>query len=303
MSPVFLSAMYVGRFAPSPSGRLHFGSLVAALGSYLRARHENGRILLRIEDLDFYRCKKEYSNLIINELHTFGFEYDGVPYIQSEHTDVYLEKAIELIDKGEAYYCHCTRAMKKIEPCHCKNLNLQQTDNTNYALNYEVKDVCNNTFEDVLLGKVHTDYTNNELTLIRADKVISYNLGCIVDDILEGVTEIVRGADLIDITPSQISLYKSFDKEAPRYLHLPLIMQDSKRKLSKQNHSPAVLDLASPQRLLITGLKFLNQKTDDLNENMTVYKILAMAVDRFDVFAISKKPLLMMELSFFNDTI
>lgn len=150
--------------------------------------------------------------------------------------------------------------MKKIAPCHCKNLHLQQTENTNYALNYEVKDVCNNTFEDVLLGKVHTDYTNNELTLIRADKVISYNLGCVVDDILEGVTEIVRGADLIDITPSQISLYKSFDKEAPRYLHLPLIMQDSKRKLSKQNHSPAVLDLASPQRLLITGLKFLNQK-------------------------------------------
>ena len=112
MSPVFLPTMYIGRFAPSPSGRLHFGSLVAALGSYLRARHENGRILLRIEDLDFYRCKKEYTNLIINELHTLGFEYDGVPYIQSEHTDVYLEKAIELIDKGEAYYCHCTRAMK-----------------------------------------------------------------------------------------------------------------------------------------------------------------------------------------------
>ena len=96
MSPVFLSAMYVGRFAPSPSGRLHFGSLVAALGSYLRARHENGRILLRIEDLDFYRCKKEYTSLIINELHTLGFEYDGETYIQSEHTDVYLEKAKEL---------------------------------------------------------------------------------------------------------------------------------------------------------------------------------------------------------------
>ncbi len=292
MSPVFLLAMYIGRFAPSPSGRLHFGSLVAALGSYLRARHENGRILLRIEDLDYYRCKKEYTSLIINELHTLGFEYDGVPYIQSEHTDVYLEKAKELIDRGEAYYCHCTRAMKKIEPCHCKELHLQQTENTNYALNYEVHDVCNNTFEDVLLGKVHTDYTTNELTLIRADKVISYNLGCVVDDIIEGVTEIVRGADLIDITPSQISLYSSFSKEAPSYLHLPLIMQDSKRKLSKQNHSPAVLDLASPQRLLITGLKFLNQETDDLNENMTVYKILAMAVDRFDVSAISKKPLL-----------
>lgn len=293
MSPAFLSAMYVGRFAPSPSGRLHFGSLVAALGSYLRARHENGRILLRIEDLDFYRCKKEYTSLIINELHTLGFEYDGETYIQSEHTDVYLEKAKELIYKGEAYYCHCTRAMKKIEPCHCKNLHLQQTENTNYALNYEVKDVCNNTFVDVLLNKVHTDYTNNELTLIRADKVISYNLGCVVDDILEGVTEIVRGADLIDITPSQISLYKSFDKEAPRYLHLPLIMQDSKRKLSKQNHSPAVLDLAGPQQLLITGLKLLNQETDDLNEKMSVKKILSMAIDRFNVKNISKEPLLL----------
>lgn len=296
MSPVFLSAMYVGRFAPSPSGRLHFGSLVAALGSYLRARHENGRILLRIEDLDFYRCKKEYTSLIINELHTLGFEYDGETYIQSEHTDVYLEKAKELIDKGEAYYCHCTRAMRKQEPCHCKELHLQQTENTNYALNYEVHDVCNNTFEDELLGKVHCEYKTHELTLIRTDRVISYNLGCVVDDILEGVTEIVRGADLIDITPAQLSLYSSFNKNAPRYLHLPLIMQDSERKLSKQNHSPAVLDLASPQKLLITGLKFLNQETEDLNEDMSVYKILSKAVDRFCIEKISKRPLLMIKL-------
>lgn len=291
MSPVFLPAMYTGRFAPSPSGRLHLGSLVAALGSYLRARHENGRILLRIEDLDFYRCKKEYTTLILSELHTLGFEYDGEPYIQSEHTELYLEKAKELIDRGEAYYCHCTRAMKKKTPCHCRALHLEQSKDTNYALNYEVKDVCSNTFEDVLLGRVHTEYRPYELTLIRSDKVISYNLACVCDDILEGITEIVRGADLIDITPAQLSLYSSFKANPPQYLHLPLIMQDKKRKLSKQNHSPAVLDLASPQRLLIAGLKLLNQETEDLDEKMSVEKILSKAIDRFKVENISKEPL------------
>ncbi len=293
MSPVFLSAMYIGRFAPSPSGRLHFGSLVAALGSYLRARSENGRILLRIEDLDFYRCKKEYTSVIIRELHTLGFEYDGDPYIQSEHTDLYLEKAKELLNHGEAYYCQCTRAMKKKTPCHCKELHLEQKEDTNYALNYEVKDVCNNSFEDVLLGRIHTEKIQNELTLIRADKVISYNLGCVCDDILGGVTEIVRGSDLIDITPAQLSLYSSFNTEPPGYLHLPLIMQDREKKLSKQNHSPAVLDLAGPQQLLITGLKLLNQETDDLDEKMSVKKILSMAIDRFNVKNISKEPLLL----------
>ena len=92
--------------------------------------------------------------------------------------------------------------MRKQEPCYCKELHLQKPENTNYALNYEVHDVCNNTFEDELLGKVHCEYKTHELTLIRTDRVISYNLGCVVDDILEGVTEIVRGADLIDITPA-----------------------------------------------------------------------------------------------------
>lgn len=281
---------YIGRFAPSPSGRLHFGSLICALGSYLKARHVNGKYLLRIEDLDYFRCKNEYTKVIIDELHTLGFEYDEAPYIQSEHISIYEEIATELIKRNYAFYCDCTRAFLKEHSCNCRPRNLSPKEDLHMSLRYSIPNNYQNFFEDELLGTVDGKIANSFLTLIRSDKVISYNLACVTDDILQGVTQVVRGSDLINITTSQMCLYKSLNKDYISYIHLPLAMQDDKYKLSKQNHAKPVMDTNTPQNLLIIALKFLGQDTTDLHKDMKVEKILNLAVDRFDINLIPKKP-------------
>lgn len=280
---------YIGRFAPSPSGRLHFGSLVSALGSYLRARSLNGKILLRIEDLDFYRCKDEYTKAIIKELKVLGFEYDNDPYIQSKHQDIYREYAQKLLDKRDAYYCKCTREDLKHSPCKCKFLHLVPNDKQAMSLRYEV-DTSITSFEDSLLGTVISAPLVDNFTLIRKDKVIAYNLACVVDDALEGVTEVVRGSDLIDITTSQISLYRSFNFAKAKYLHLPLAMENSEFKLSKQNKAKAILDIAPPSVLLKEALEFLGQETSFFTPSMTPSQILDKAISNFNLKAIPTMP-------------
>src|SRR5574344_388638 len=288
MPPIFMQ--YIGRFAPSPSGRLHFGSLVCALGSFLKARHVNGKYLLRIEDLDYYRCNSGLTKVIIDELHALGFEYDEPPYIQSEHVSVYKEIAQELIKNKDAFYCDCSRSFLKANPCNCRQENLLPSNDLHLSLRYSISKDHQPFFYDELLGTVQSKISDNFITLIRADKVISYNLACVTDDILQGITQVVRGSDLIDITTSQMCLYKSLNKEYISYLHLPLAMQDDKFKLSKQNHAKAVMDIDTPQNLLLKALNFLGQNTTDLNKEMKVEKILSLAVDRFELNLIPKEP-------------
>lgn len=274
---------YIGRFAPSPSGRLHFGSLVAALGSYAVAKINNGKILLRIEDLDFFRCKKEYTSIILKELDEFGFCFDGKPYIQSEHTDVYYKIARKLFDEGKAFYCDCTRSYLKKNSCQCIKKGLRGESQNNLALRFIIQDSPQEYFEDEIYGQVHSPVALDSLTIIRRDKVISYNLACVVDDIRQQVTQVVRGSDLIDITTTQMCLYKALNTDYISYLHLPLAMADEKYKLSKQNRSPAVLDQGTPSQMLIEALTFLNQDTEGLRPQMKPKNILDKALDRFDI--------------------
>ncbi len=273
---------YIGRFAPSPSGRLHFGSLVAALGSYLVAKSNNGKILLRIEDLDFFRCRKEFTTEILKELDIFGFKYDGEPYIQSEHTDVYYKIAQNLVDEGKAFYCNCSRNQLKTAKCRCIEKYIQPSSDQNLALRFKIPKEHEDSFYDEINGKIHSPVITDALTIVRRDKVISYNLACVVDDIRQGITQVVRGSDLIDITTTQMCLYKAMGQDYISYLHLPLAMADEKYKLSKQNRSTAVLDMASPSHMLICALKFLNQDTENLSDSMSPVCILKRAVDRFD---------------------
>lgn len=280
---------YTGRFAPSPSGRLHYGSLICALGSYLVAKHFHGRILLRIEDLDFYRCKKEYTTQIIEELNSLGFEYDEPPYIQSEHTEVY-EKAIKaLLEKNKAFYCDCTRAKIKETPCTCyqrqQELDLSNPHSVRYRL-----DGIENIFDDYLQGKVKTTFNENTLVLKRADGMIAYNLACVVDDIRQGVTQVVRGSDLTDITPAQMCLYKDFNAKDVSYLHLPLVLEDEKHKLSKQNLAKPVLDLDTKENLLISALEFLGQDISRIYVNSGCKGILNKAIESFDIKRINSLP-------------
>lgn len=276
-------SQYIGRFAPSPSGRLHFGSLVAAVGSYAVAKIKNGKILLRIEDLDFFRCKKEYTRIILRELDEFGFKFDGEPYIQSEHTDVYYKVARELVAKKKAFYCNCTRSFLKNNTCQCLNKCLKEDSEANLALRFIIPTEHQNYFEDAIYGQKTFPVSQESLTLIRRDKVISYNLACVVDDINQGVTQVVRGSDLIDITTTQMCLYKALDTDYISYLHLPLAMADETYKLSKQNRSPAVLDQGSPSQMLIKALEFLNQDTAGLQPQMTPQTILDKSLERFEI--------------------
>ena len=279
---------YTGRFAPSPSGRLHFGSLVCAVGSYLRARSLGGRILLRIEDLDYYRCSAKYTDIIIRELHELGFEYDGEPYIQSEHQDIYLEVAKKLEDKALAYGCSCSRATLRSTGCICKREHFERK--RGLSLRFPLSAYTADSFEDELLGKVSCPIRSKDLTLIRGDNVISYNLACVTDDILQGVTEVVRGSDLCDITTSQLCLYKALNTQPPHYLHLPLVMENETYKLSKQNRAQPVMTLASPSGLLIMALEFLNQDTRSYSESMKPAEILKKAAGDFTVQSIPKGP-------------
>ncbi len=276
-------SQYIGRFAPSPSGRLHFGSLVAALGSYAVAKINDGKILLRIEDLDFFRCKKEYTRIILKELEEFGFCFDGKPYIQSEHTDVYYKIAKNLVNKGKAFYCNCTRSYLKTNTCHCLDKDLKENSEDNLALRFIIPEKHQDYFDDEIYGKMTFPVPQEYLTLIRRDKVISYNLACVVDDINQGVTQVVRGADLIDITTTQMCLYKALEADYISYLHLPLAMADETYKLSKQNRSPAVLDQGTPSEMLIKALDFLNQDIEDLRPEMSPKAILSRTLDRFDI--------------------
>lgn len=273
---------YIGRFAPSPSGRLHFGSVVCAVAVFLRAKSQDGLCYLRIEDLDIDRCKSGNTKAILDDLNTLGFIFDGDVFIQTQNTDRYLRQGDYLFKNNEAFYCSCTRALLKQRPCKCATVHLNKSDST--ALFYKVKHT-QNSFYDVLRKDIFVQNIQDSVCLIRKDGIISYNLACVTDDIDMGITEIVRGADLVDITPVQLEMYDAFKANKPKYMHIPLALMDEKHKLSKQNHSKAALDLLPPEKVLIKALKFLNQKTSDLN-GLNCRQILQKSADRFTISAI-----------------
>lgn len=274
---------YKGRFAPSPSGRLHFGSIVCAVAVFLRAKSQDGLCCLRIEDLDLERCKTGNTKAILDDLNTLGFVFDGEVLIQTQNTKRYLKQGDYLFTNNEAFYCSCTRALLKQRPCTCSSLHLEKSDNT--ALFYKVKN-NKGSFNDALRGEVFVDNIQNTVCLIRKDGIISYNLACVTDDIDMGITEIVRGADLIDITPVQIEMYEAFKACKPNYLHIPLALMDENHKLSKQNHSKAALDLMAPEKVLIKALEFLNQDISNLH-TLSCRQILQKAADRFTLSSIN----------------
>ena len=272
---------YIGRFAPSPSGRLHFGSVVAALGSYLRAKSLNGKWLIRIEDLDTPRCPPGTAEIILQELDALGLKSDGEILIQSKRKAVYEKVLNDLIAKKQAFFCTCTRAQLTKRPCSCY---LEAKENLSHAsvrfkpsLGYE------SSFHDELKGDIKVDLPDKFITLKRSDGIIAYNLACVTADALCNVTEIVRGSDLIDVTPIQISLFKALQHKVPSFLHLPLALEVNGEKLSKQNHAKAIFDVLTVQEILIVVLRFLGQDTCRLNKSMSVNSILDFAVTNFSL--------------------
>lgn len=235
---------YIGRFAPSPSGELHFGSLIAALGSYLQARARQGQWLVRIEDIDPPREVPGAAETILRQLEHYGLHWDGDVLWQSQRHDAYRERLAWLAEQGLSYNCTCTRARIQsvggVYDGHCRT---RHNGPENAAVRLIQRSPVTQ-FTDVLSGTIQADerLAREDFIIHRRDGLFAYNLAVVIDDHFQGVTEIVRGADLVEPTVRQISLYQQFGWAVPDYIHLPLAVNEQGNKLSKQNHAPELPD-------------------------------------------------------------
>ncbi|MEH6353266.1 tRNA glutamyl-Q(34) synthetase GluQRS [Pseudomonas sp. 3JA] len=252
---------YIGRFAPTPSGHLHFGSLVAALASYLDARAMGGRWLLRMEDLDPPREEPGAQAAILKALESYGFEWDGEMVRQSERHDAYDQVINRLFSQGLAYACTCSRkqleAYQGIYPGLCRNAGHGTED---AAIRLRVPELEYH-FTDRVQGEFrqHLGREVGDFVIRRRDGLYAYQLAVVLDDAWQGVTDIVRGADLLDSTPRQLYLQELLGLPQPRYLHVPLITQPDGNKLGKSYRSPPLAaDQATP--LLLRALRALGQQ-------------------------------------------
>jgi glutamyl-Q tRNA(Asp) synthetase len=267
--------MYVGRFAPSPTGALHFGSLVAALASWLDARAARGRWLVRMEDLDAPREQQGAADLILRTLERLGLTWDGPVLYQSSRREAYV-CALEKL-RAYSYWCGCTRREiadwslgiaadgASIYPGTCR---------TGVAAGKAARALRIRTgpapvsFDDRVQGRqtqfLETDV--GDFVVYRADGQFAYQLAVVVDDADQGVTDVVRGADLLDSTARQMHLQRLLGFATPRYLHVPAAVNAAGEKLSKQTGA-AALDAAHPEQAIRAALRFLGQApADDVEE-------------------------------------
>lgn len=284
---------YVGRFAPSPSGPLHFGSLVCALASYLHAKQAQGKWLVRIEDIDVQRTSNEMIRAIAASLKAHGMQWDasddqgkfmlvsdnsqlartidedirqdfpGLSY-QSQRYGLYEAKLAQLQASNSVYACKCSRkeisARAPYYDRHCRGLNLPFKQ---FAIRWK-NDLARESFDDLHVG---TQYVNERMAkedpvLKRADGMYAYHLAVVADDIEQGVTHIVRGSDLIETSPIQISLFEALGAQAPVYFHIPVASHEPGQKLSKQNLAPAIDNTRALDNLK-SSLAFLGMQQKD----------------------------------------
>lgn len=255
-----MSAAYVGRFAPSPTGPLHAGSAVAALASWLDARAHGGRWLLRIEDVDTPRCSAEAEREILRQLDALGLHADAAPVAQRDRGALYQAALDRLGAAGLAYPCACTRAQiaaanaalgraparhgELVYPGTCRS---GLHGGAPRAWRLRLPDDARVDWTDRRLGPQQQDVACEvgDVVLKRADGLWAYQLAVVVDDAAQGVTDVVRGEDLADNTPRQLLLQRALGLPALRYLHTPLVLAADGEKLSKQ-HGAAPLDVAEP---------------------------------------------------------
>ncbi|HBT31784.1 MAG TPA: tRNA glutamyl-Q(34) synthetase GluQRS [Pusillimonas sp.] len=229
---------YVGRFAPSPSGPLHDGSLVAAMAGYLDARARNGRWLLRIEDIDTPRVVRDADRIIMGQLEKLGMQWDDTPVWQSHRLADYETAFQRLLQQKLIYPCGCTRqeAGKGPYPGTCRNGLAPGRQARAWRFRVEPSVV---SFHDRWLGTQGQDVGRDvgDFIIKRADGLWAYQLVVVIDDAWQGITDIVRGADLLSSTGRQIQLAQALGYAYPRVMHVPLVLDEFGQKLSKQNHA------------------------------------------------------------------
>ena len=269
----------VGRFAPSPSGRMHLGNLLCCLLAWLSARSAGGRVVLRIEDLDAMRCPRAYADLLEQDLTWLGLDWDEGgskggphrPYYQSERSEIYNTYYQRLVKLGVVYPCFCSRGQlhaasaphrsdgQVVYPGACRALTAQQAAEAARrrppAWRLRLPDSLTLSFTDGHMGPV-TQYLAadcGDFVLRRADGVFAYQLAVVVDDALMGVTQVVRGGDLLSSAPRQLWLYRLLDLSAPEFYHLPLLLAPDGRRLSKRDGDQSLEHLQSrysPQQII-----------------------------------------------------
>ncbi len=256
---------YIGRFAPSPTGPLHFGSLLAAVASYLQAKSQAGLWLLRVEDIDPPRAQDGATEEILTALERYGFEWDGPVSYQSESLQRHLQVISDLRTAGLAYPCSCSRRMLAevergplgaIYPGTCRD----GYEGDEFAIRVRTDDATVQ-FDDILQGTQcqHLGRESGDFVILRRDGLIAYHLAVVVDDFEQGISEIVRGIDLLDSTPRQIHLQHLLGYRTPTYLHIPVAENDQGQKLSKLTGAAAIpLDDVGP--ILIAALDALGQQ-------------------------------------------
>lgn len=300
------------RFAPSPTGFMHLGGLRTALYAYLYAKSNGGDFILRIEDTDQNRYVEGAVELIYSSLRESGLIYDEGPdvggnygpYVQSERKEIYAEYAKKLIDLGGAYYCFCSK--ERLESLtdengnrkydkHCLNLPKEEIElrlklGEPYVIRQNIPTEGTSTYEDMVYGTIKVDYADLEDNiLIKSDGMPTYNFANVIDDHLMGITHVIRGTEYLSSTPKYNLMYDAFGWERPKYIHLPTIMKDATRKLSKRYGDANFDDFVKKGYLkeaIINYVALLGWSPKDNIEKMTLPEM----VKLFSLDGISKSP-------------
>lgn len=316
------------RFAPSPTGYLHLGGLRTALYAYLFARKDNGTFILRIEDTDQEREVEGAVDLIFKSMKEAGLHYDEGPdvggdygpYIQTQRKSTYLPYAMELVEKGAAYPCFCTKeeleqrraaAQARGETFkydkHCLHLDKEEAkrrmaSGEPFVIRQNVPVTGTASFDDLLFGHVEAPCdTLDDNVLIKQDGLPTYNFANVVDDHLMAITHVMRGTEYLSSTPKYNLLYESFGWTPPTYVHLPVVMKDASRKLSKRYGDPSFEDLLAMgyvKEAIINFIALLGWSPGDDREFFTLSEL----VEAFDVKGLNKAPAIfnMDKLTWFN---
>jgi glutamyl-Q tRNA(Asp) synthetase len=261
---------YRGRFAPSPTGPLHFGSLVAAVASFLEAKTAGGEWLVRIEDLDTARVVPGSADDILKTLDTFQFHWDGPVLYQSTRTAAYEDALQRLLRLEVAFHCSCSRSEIEAAQPMPRRVGEEarypgwcragvRSPNRNLAVRFRVDDTVGR-FEDKVQGDVSIDLTTDagDFVIKRRDGLFAYQLAVIVDDDAQGISHVVRGVDLLNSTPRQLLLQRALGMKHPEYAHVPVVIDENKVKLSKSAGAGA-LNVNRPSEEIWRALRFLRQ--------------------------------------------
>ena len=282
---------YIGRFAPSPTGPLHEGSLLTALASYLDAKKQNGLWLVRIEDLDQPRCSLEYEKAILDTLEAYGLYWDKTVMRQTDRIDRYTDLYQSLIARKQAYHCSCSRTdLKSRNALHHYDRNCLLLPNHKEPSAVRFKVEQTQAFNDRLKGyqAIPTDGVG-DFILYRRDGIVAYQLAVVLDDYEQGVTDIVRGSDLLDETHKQRALQLTLGYPLLQYSHLPLVLAADGQKLSKQTFASALptetSDIIAQLKSAMVRLGQIDNKSDTPSD---VEAFIEFALEAWDIEKVPK---------------